>query len=252
MKVARDLMIEVTTLQADEYVTRARQILRDDVHREIFITDSDNQLEGKITITDVLRVMDTRSNVTIAGFISHAAAVPMEAPLEDVASAILASEADSAAVVNAKNECIGAILLRDLFPILVSRHEIKGRVLDVMTEQVICSDADDSIQKVYATILDSGYASLPIVSKKEIVGIISRRDLVENGRIRHSIGNSKKIPINRVMNTPVITTGPDAMVSDAANLMITHDISRMPVVRDRVIVGILDRHDVLKTLVKKA
>lgn len=39
MKIARDLLIEVKTLHKDEYITRARQLLRDDVYREIYITD---------------------------------------------------------------------------------------------------------------------------------------------------------------------------------------------------------------------
>ncbi|MDO9539883.1 MAG: CBS domain-containing protein [Methanocalculus sp.] len=252
MKLARDLMIDVVSLHKDEYVTRARQVLRDDVYREIYITDEKQQLAGMIDITDVLKVTDTRSNVTISGFIREAAAVTMETTLEEVAKAILKAGVDSTAVIRDDGKFIGAILLRDLFPILVSRHEINGLTEDSMTKHVICCDAEDSMQKVYSLIIESGYSSLPILSKKTLIGIISRRDLIENGGIRRSLGNSTITQVNRVMTTPVITARPDTTVSDAAKHLVTHDISRIPVVDNGVVVGILDRHDVLKNLVTKA
>lgn len=252
MKTARNLLIEVKTLHKDEYITRARQLLRDDVYREIYITDEKKRVFGMIDITDVLKVTDTRSNVTVTGFINDAAAVPMDTSLEDVAAAILAIGSDSTAVTSENGDFVGIILLRDLFPILVSRHEITGAVSDYMTGNVVCSSVDDSIQKVYSRIIESGYSSLPIVKNRMLIGIVSRRDLIENGGIRHSIVNSAKTTISRVMTTPVITTGPDARVSDAARLLVSHDISRVPVVEKDEIVGILDRHDVLQSLVRKA
>ncbi|MBR1368522.1 hypothetical protein RJ53_02980 [Methanocalculus chunghsingensis] len=252
MKVARDLMIEVTSLKKNEYVTRARQILRDDVYREIYITDDQGHLSGMIDITDVLRVPDTRSNVTIAGFIRDVPGISLDTPLEDAALTILKTGTDSIPVSAGNGKFVGSILLRDLFPILVSRHEITGNVKDVMTGDVVCCDTEDTIQKVYSLITDTGYASLPIVKGKELLGVISRRDLVENGGIRRSLGNSSNTRIGKVMTTPVITATPDMPVSEASHLLVSHDISRMPVVSEGTVVGILDRHDVLRTIVKKA
>ncbi len=251
MKVSADLLIEVHSLHKDEYVTHARQILRDDVYREIYITDEKGHLTGMIDITDVLKVTDTRSNVTISGFIREAPFVAMDTPLEMVGSTILKAGTDSVSVLKENGVFIGAILFRDLFPVLVSRHEITGEVCDAMTTNVICSEADWSIQKVYSSIVESGYASLPVISNQRLIGIISRRDLIENGSIRRSLGNSTKTPISRVMTTPVFTTSPDTTVSEAAGLLVSHDISRIPVVDDGKVVGILDRHDVLKNLVQK-
>jgi CBS domain. len=99
MKVSGDLLIEVHSLHKDEYVTHARQILRDDVYREIYITDEKGHLTGMIDITDVLKVTDTRSNVTISGFIREAPSVAMDTSLETVGSVILKAGTDSVSVL---------------------------------------------------------------------------------------------------------------------------------------------------------
>jgi CBS domain-containing protein len=50
------------------------------------------------------------------------------------------------------------------------------------------------------------------------------------------------------MTTPVMTVTPDEEAGTAAGLMVKHDISRLPVIEDDCIVGIIDRHDILKLL----
>jgi CBS domain-containing protein len=63
--------------------------------------------------------------------------------------------------------------------------------------------------------------------------------------------NAANIRIDSVMVTPVISIAPDAPLSSAADLLVRHNISRLPVIENRRIQGIVDRHDVLKGLIIK-
>jgi len=54
--------------------------------------------------------------------------------------------------------------------------------------------------------------------------------------------------VETVMTTPVMTVGPDDDLQQAVKIMVKHDISRLPVVDGDRLVGILDRHDVLKAV----
>ena len=72
MKVISDFVIDVPVLKYDDQVTKARQMLRDDIFREIYVHDGKKKLMGYIDITDVLRVTATKSNVTIEGYIKDA------------------------------------------------------------------------------------------------------------------------------------------------------------------------------------
>ena len=50
-------MVDVPILKLDDTVTKARQILRDDSFREIYIHDGKKKLLGYIDISDVLQIL---------------------------------------------------------------------------------------------------------------------------------------------------------------------------------------------------
>jgi CBS domain-containing protein len=251
MKTAESVMVKVPVLSLTDHITRARKILRDDIFREVYVEDEKGHLAGYVDITDALRITDTRSNVTVEGFLKDAVSVAPADSLEKVATVIRDGKTDSAPVVNGQGTILGAVLLSEIFPILATRHELKGRVGDWMSRRVVTADAHDPIQKVYTLIMESGFTAFPVVSRKQLVGIVSRHDLLKAGRVRKAFSNPAHVEVESVMTKEIITIAPGAPTTDAAGLLVKHDISRMPVVEGGKIVGIIDRHDVLKGLVFK-
>ena len=250
MKVASNLMVKIPVLRYDDHVTKARSVLRDDVFRELYVVDEKNRLMGYLDISDVLRVVDTKSNVTIKGFVREAAQVARDTPLTEVARAIMDAYTNSAAVVDEDGVLQGGVLFSELFPVLISRRNIPGRVGDVMTREPITCAPEDPIHKIYSLIVSSGFIAFPVVQKDEVIGIISRRDLLRAGNVRISVKNQADTTVDRVMTTPVISVTPDDQVATAARLMVDHDISILPVIDERKrIVGIIDRHDVSSCLI---
>jgi CBS domain-containing protein len=251
MKTAESVMVKVPVLSLSDHITRARKILRDDVFREVYVQDEKRRLAGYVDITDALRITDTRSNVTLEGFLKDAVSVSPADTLEKVATVIRDAATDSAAVVNGQGTLLGAVLLSEIFPILATRHELRGRVSDWMSPHVVTAEAHEPIQKVYTLIMESGFTAFPVVRKKQLVGLVSRRDLIRAGRVRKALDNPARVEVEAVMTKEVITVTPDTSTADAAGLIVKHDISRMPVVEGGRIVGIIDRHDLLKGLVFK-
>ena len=251
MKVASNLMVEIPTLHYDDHVTKARSVLRDDVFRELYVVGEKNRLMGYLDISDVLRVMDTKSNVTVKGFVREAARVAPDTPLADVGLAILNARTNSAGVVDEDGVLQGGVLFSELFPVLVSRHDIRGKVKDAMSREPVTCAPEDPIHRIYSLIVSSGFIAFPVVQKKETIGIISRRDLLRAGNIRISVKNQADTTVDRVMTTPVITVTPDDTIAMASRLMVDHDISILPVVDEKKrLVGVIDRHDVLSSLAR--
>jgi CBS domain-containing protein len=246
MKSAADLLQEVPLLTLDDRATRARLLLRDGPFREALVADARGSLAGYIDISDVLRVGATRSNVTVDGFVREAPSVPPEASLERVGVLLREYRTDSVAVVGEGGCVLGGVLLAEVFPILLSRHEPRGTVGDLMSSRVVTVEADDPVSRVQALVHESGFSAFPVLKKRQLVGMVSRRDLLASGSTRRPADG--RLAVEAVMATPAIATAPDAPVAGAAALICRHDISRLPVVEKNRVAGIIDRHDVLRAI----
>ena len=249
MKCAQDFMVEVPVLKLTDQITKARQILRDQGFREVYVTDAKKALLGYVDITDALRVTATKSNVTLEGYVKDAAHVSGDAAVEQVAKLLREFRTDSAAIVNVQDHITGGVLLSAVFPVIISRNELRGMVSDHMTKKVVTAAPDEPLQKIYSMIVESGFTAFPVVKKHKLVGLVSRRDLISSHRIRTGIAQNNHSTIEDVMVKEIITIAPDEYISTAAELMVKHDVSRLPVIDGTSLVGIVDRHDVLAGMV---
>lgn len=248
MKTARDFMIEIPVLSCHEGITKARQILRDDRFREIYVHGVKKELLGYVDITDALRVTATKSNVTVEGFVKDAASAGPDATIESVAKTMREYRVDSAAIIDNDRHVLGGVLLSDLFPVIISRNELSGRVCTHMSTQITTVSPQDTLQQVYAKIVEFGFCAFPVIKKKKLVGLISRRDLIRSGGVRSAIAQSSTKTVEDVMINQVVTISGGAPLSEAARLMVDNDVSRLPVLDKDALVGILDRHDVIAGL----
>jgi CBS domain-containing protein len=117
-----------------------------------------------------------------------------------------------------------------------------------MSTKVVSAAPEDEIQKVYAMILESGFTTFPVVHKKKLAGILSRRDLISTRRVRTAIATHNQTPVEAVMTRDVFTIAPDEPISAAAELIVAHDVSMLPVMDGERMVGVVNRHDVLRAL----
>jgi CBS domain-containing protein len=248
MRTAQDFIIEIPVLKPSDQITKARQILRDDRFREIYIVDAKRNLVGYIDITDGLRETSTKSNVTVQGFVRDAPMADPADSIEQVAKTMREFRTDSAAVVSPRPRLAGGVLLADLFPVIISRNELHGLVADRMSGNVITADPADELQRIYTMIMESGYSAFPVVKKKRLVGIVTRRDLISARHVRSELARNAGTPLEDVMAKEVLTITPDDPVSTAAEMLVKHDISLLPVMDEDHLVGVINRHDILAAL----
>ena len=126
MRTAQDFMVEIPVLKHTDQMTKARQILRDDRFREVYVVDGKKNLLGFIDITDGLRVTATKSNITIEGFVREAPRALPEDPIEQVAKVMRQYRTDSAAIMDCTSHVLGGVLLADLFPVIISRNDMRS------------------------------------------------------------------------------------------------------------------------------
>ncbi|TYO95582.1 CBS domain-containing protein [Desulfallas thermosapovorans] len=124
-------------------------------------------------------------------------------------------------------------------------HKIQPPVCaaDIMTSPVKTVAPEMSIAEAGHIMLRYGHTGLPVVKGEKLIGVISRRDVEKANH--HGLGHA---PVKGFMTVRVVSVPRDMPVSELQELMINHDIGRVPVVEDGKIVGIVSRTDILRTL----
>lgn len=143
----------------------------------------------------------------------------------------------------------GSAMLKKVNPELVEQmlHSlIQGnrlasvQISDLMSFPVKSVRSDTPMSAVAEQLRQIGCTGLPVVDDGVLVGMISRRDF-------RKIRNQNKLahPVSAFMNRDVVTIAPGKSPTEAARLMVKHDIGRLPVVDQGAIIGIITRSDTM-------
>ena len=130
------------------------------------------------------------------------------------------------------------------------------KVLEAMTSRVVTVDMDDRMPVLQNILSQAGFHHLLVVEEGKLQGVISDRDLLrtlspflntETESVRDS--ETAQRPAHQIMTRSPITIEPNTLVKDALTLMLTHDISCLPVLDADNIVGIFTIHDGVRSLI---
>lgn len=147
-------------------------------------------------------------------------------------------------------------------------------VSEVMTTDVLTFGPADNVVDAMETMVEKGIDGAPVVNDAgEVVGILSTGDLIVQESRLHVptvislLGATIELPagkrhfeedlrktlgsrVEEVMQADPITIGVDDTVEEAATLMHDHDVSRLPVIGDEGLVGIVARVDILRGIIR--
>ncbi|MDT8406242.1 MAG: CBS domain-containing protein [Methylococcales bacterium] len=134
-------------------------------------------------------------------------------------------------------------------------------VKDLMIEKVFTVEPNDLIDRVFFLIHYEKIRHLPVIEKQKVIGMVSDRDLYKalgpkSNSNTISGGDASTLhvvshQVRHIMRRGVLTTSPDAPISEACELMAEHKIGALPVVDSKdKLVGILSTIDLLKVFAK--
>jgi CBS domain-containing membrane protein len=127
-------------------------------------------------------------------------------------------------------------------------------VRDLMTTTVKTLGRNESLKSADDVMRLGRFRHLPIIDEDgSLAGIVSQRDLFHGGLLRAlgygSFARDKALGdllIKEAMKTDVLTTHPDAALSEAAALMLERKVGCLVVVDAGKIVGILTEADFVR------
>lgn len=246
---------EPVCIKDSDFITHARQQMRDHYLRGLPVVDGSNRVVGILTDQDILNITSTRSNVTVGGYARECPTITPD--MDIIRSAHLLVEAKQGrvpvVVSTSDKTCIGILSDVDILKNIHPTKKSPKTVGDIMTTNILTCHPDDSIAKVWLQMIEYNYTGLPVVSyKNEMMGIITRRDVIRSGYARtgssdsHGTRPGDSTKVEKVMSTPTYTISHDIPISKAIEMMLHYDTGRVSVVNGKELAGIVDRWDVLR------
>ena len=126
--------------------------------------------------------------------------------------------------------------------------ELTLSVQNIMARGVITIDSSQSAKNAARLMTTFGISGLVVLSKGELVGILTERDILT--RVVASGQDPENIKVKEVMTEPVIVVNPTMPLEKALEIMFLEKIKKLPVVykeNDSLkLVGILSLTDVAR------
>jgi CBS domain-containing protein len=145
--------------------------------------------------------------------------------------------------------------------------DVAGQLLvrDVLAGPVVSVQPDLPLVEAGRLMVKLHVGTIPVVSEgKEVLGAVSHGDILRHllpqqlrklsgeypavGRRSRASQAPKELFVRDVMDRSVLCLSDDQPLTDAAALMVTKRLERVPVVRDGVLVGLLTREDIVRRL----
>lgn len=123
-------------------------------------------------------------------------------------------------------------------------------VKEVMRTNVICASSDTKATEVKNIMTENNVSKLPVVDNGKLVGIVTKNDLLKAEPSSATTLDMfeisyllSKLTVKKIMNTKVISVGPNEVVEEAARIMVDNKISCLPVVDGDALIGIITKSD---------
>ncbi|CAM5263554.1 CBS domain-containing protein [Streptomyces narbonensis] len=134
-------------------------------------------------------------------------------------------------------------------------------VSDVMTHTAVAIGRDAPYKEIVALLDQWKVSALPVLEGEgRVVGVVSEADLLPKEEFRleeprpdefAEAAKAGALRAGELMSSPAVTVHPDATLAEAARIMATRKVKRLPVVNGiGMLEGVVSRSDLLKVFLR--
>jgi len=153
------------------------------------------------------------------------------------------------------------------------------KVKDIMTKKVITFKPDDTLHKALETFTNSRISGAPVVKDGKLAGLITELDVIKvidiytpkihftsmphfflvlaglksrskTSELKKKVMAASKLKVEDFMTKEPVTLEPNADIMEAARIIDTYKVNRIPIVEDGKVKGIITRNDIIKAVAR--
>jgi CBS domain-containing protein len=121
-------------------------------------------------------------------------------------------------------------------------------VKEIMTRNPITVDINTKISEAASQMFELDVGSIIVMENNNPVGMLTERDMVNKIISKNLIPDS--LELKNVITTPLITLDVDEDIQRAIELMLKMHIRRIPIVKDKKLVGMVTESDLVSMSVE--
>ncbi|MCE8422651.1 MAG: CBS domain-containing protein [Candidatus Methanoperedens sp.] len=257
MKVEQIMTSNPVFLKETDFMTHARQVMRDQNKRTVPVVDNKNRVVGVLNEKEILNIFSTKSNVTVEGYSTEFPEIYPDMDMIQAAKLMIEAGLGRVPILKSSHErtLLGILSIVDIFRNLKLDKIPLKKVSEIMTTNVLTCSPKDNIAKVWLNMKESGLSGYPVIKDGQLIGMVTRRNIIKAGyaRIEREDENGTKStmspPVEKIMSIPAYTLPMDANLKEAIQAFMKLDVGRLSVVNNGKLVGIIDRSDILKSFI---
>jgi CBS domain-containing protein len=117
-------------------------------------------------------------------------------------------------------------------------------VSSLMSRKVVTVEVTSTAFDAAREMLDHDIGCVVVVDGKKVLGIATKSDVIREAVMKRL--DPQKIGVQDIMSKPVITIDNASSLSVTAELMSRHNITKLPVLEDGGLVGIITSTDLVR------
>ncbi len=251
---------DVPRVEPHTAATAVRRLMRSTGARVVAVVSRD-RLQGVIYRSTILALSSAKAEATAKDIMEDPPfTLTPSMKVGDAVDLMFRYDEWYGFIVDEGMRYVGVLGLENIIEVTLREHAedlARNKVEDIMTKDVVKVTPDDPLSRIWNLMRDTRYAGFPVVDEKgRLVGIITQYDLIKKGYSRIELesesGPRRGPKVREAMTTGVISVYPWTTVKDLAQNMISRGYGRFPVVNspsERILVGIVDREDVVRFIV---
>lgn len=113
-------------------------------------------------------------------------------------------------------------------------------ISDIMSDQCFTVTPQSNIYDVALLMKQHDIGFVPVIENRKLIGVVTDRDLVLRG---YADKRNESTSVREVLTENVRTVSPDVSIDEAARIMASDQIRRLPVVKNGDLMGVLSLGD---------
>lgn len=239
------------TLSTNATLEDAIKLMVEEGIGSIYITDSANTPLGVVTerelVQDLIMSKGLRKDIELSDIMSQKITpVSPETSIQEAARIMMATK--GRLVVTREDKIVGVVTASDLVRAFSTGPENRS-LSGAVTQKVKTLDAKNTVFDAVQMMHERRIGSVAIVKDGRPFGIFTERDL-----LRILSRDLKKriidIPLEEVASKPLITAPEGITAREAAAIMKSNKIKRLPLVKGESLIAIITARDLVETYAK--